>query len=193
MVRQSPTVLQVRHRLQRQIQQRLLKLIVQPQKISIMEMLRSSNFRVSESNVMNFPESDYQRQLIVASLDDFTPNATLPNFLGGQFGATPENWRRAVVNFLCLNVNCGLIEATHRPEISAHDSARFLAELLSNGDVGNNIPVDVLWDVLYFNGTGELKKIVESVGMCSWNSISSPPNRDFVGKLTEIYENFVKK
>ncbi|CAM2156115.1 hypothetical protein PT2222_360057 [Paraburkholderia tropica] len=97
------------------------------------------------------------------------------------------------MNFLCLNVNCGLIEATHRPEISAHDSARFLAELLSNGDVGNNIPVDVLWDVLYFNGTDELKKIVESVGMCSWNSISSPLNRDFVGKLTEIYENFVKK
>jgi len=47
-----------------------------------------------------FPSAEYQQQLIVGSLDDFTPNAALPNYIGGQFGRQVEAWKGAVIDFL---------------------------------------------------------------------------------------------
>ena len=45
--------------------------------------------------MFDFPEIAFQRQLIIASLDDFTPNAALPNVHGGQYGLSVELWKSA--------------------------------------------------------------------------------------------------
>ncbi len=140
--------------------------------------------------MFSFPADDYQRQLIVASLDDFTPNAVLPNFLGGQFGPTPENWRQEVIAFLCVNIECGLIEATHRPEIAAHRDIQALRALLTEGDIDKNIPVEILWNVLYFNGTDKLKGIIEAVNMRTWDAVSLAPNPSLIANLSDLYKGY---
>ncbi len=66
------------------------------------------NSRNCELYMFDFPEIAYQRQLIVASLDDFTPNAALSHVHGGQHGPNVELWKYSVVNFLWINVKCGL-------------------------------------------------------------------------------------
>nr|WP_230961628.1 hypothetical protein [Burkholderia stagnalis] len=70
-----------------------------------------------------FSEIDYQKQLIVSGLDDFSPNAALSHVLGGQFGPRPELWKQAVVDFLCINVRAGMLECVHRKDIKQIDNA----------------------------------------------------------------------
>lgn len=152
-------------------------------------MLQNSNFRVSEKAMISFPASDYQRQLIVASLDDFTPNAALPNFLGGQFGPTPESWKQEVIAFLCANIECGLIEATHRPEIATRRDIHALRSLLTEGDDGNHIPVDILWNTLYFNGTDKLKVMLEAVNIRTWDAVTLASNLQLIADLENLYKD----
>jgi hypothetical protein len=137
-----------------------------------------------------FPSADYQQQLIVASLDDFTPNATLPNYLGGQFGSQADAWKHAVIDFLCVNVKCGLIEATHRPEIAERHDASMLRKLLNDGDEKNKLSVDVLWNALYFNGTKKLSKFLADENMRTWEAVKLEPHPHLISKLIELYKNY---
>ncbi|MBJ9660670.1 hypothetical protein [Burkholderia gladioli] len=135
-----------------------------------------------------FSAIDYQRQLIVASLDDFSPNATLPNYCGGQDGENPEIWRQAVVEFLCVNIELGFIEATHRPEIRAGCDVGKIESMLLNGDEAYGIDASVLWDVLYFNGTERLVDVVEKFNLRNWDCVNSEVECDgFVDFLKNAY------
>ncbi|TKC81420.1 hypothetical protein FAZ69_27700 [Trinickia terrae] len=138
--------------------------------------------------MFSFPANDYQQQLIVAGLDDFTPNAALPNFWGGQYGANPEVWKQAVLDFLCINLRCGLIEATHRPEISQHRDVQALKVILTQGDMENGLPADIVWDVLYFNGTEMLNAMLEGANMRTWDALALGPDSRFITELTSLYE-----
>lgn len=135
----------------------------------------------------SFAAIDYQRQLIVASLDDFTPNAALPHLSGGQFGSTSDAWKRAVIDFLCINVRCGLIEATHRKEISTGGDVRRLKEILLNGDSDQLIDADVLWNVLYFNATSKLIQILERLNLRSWEAAKLDVDARFIAELDDLY------
>lgn len=115
---------------------------------------------------------DYQRQLIASSLDDFTPNAVFANYCGGQYGSESGQWRAAVVDFLCAGLLCGLIELTHRPDISEKRDVDSLREMLLHGDVERSISVDILCDVLYFNGTEKLIELMAKYGLHNWDSLS---------------------
>lgn len=53
---------------------------------------------------------NYQRQLIYAGLDDFSPNSVFPEYLGGEVGEDPFLWSLEVANFLDLGVRRGLLE-----------------------------------------------------------------------------------
>ncbi|GJH25509.1 hypothetical protein [Caballeronia novacaledonica] len=139
--------------------------------------------------MFSFPAHDYQQQLIVAALDDFTPNAALPNYFGGQYGSNPEVWKQAVLAFLDINLRCGLIEATHRPELSQGSDRHVLEVLLTQGDADNGLPVDIVWDALYFNGTEELNLMLEGVNMRTWDSVSLAPNSRLIAELTSLYES----
>jgi len=126
---------------------------------------------------------DYQRQLIGACLDDFTPNATFVNFCGGQYGPEPVLWKSAVLNFLCMGVYYGLIEVTHRPHISAKRNIDGLNNLLLFGDAESGVEAAILWDVLYFNGTRELVEIINKCGLHSWESLSKEVSEELVSLL----------
>jgi hypothetical protein len=141
--------------------------------------------------MFTFPKDDYQRQLIVASLDDFSPNATLPNFQGGQFGEDPNSWRSAVVDFLCANLQCGLIEATHRPDITESRNVVALREVLAEGDEVRNIPVDILWDVLYFNGSEKLSELLERLNLRTWDAVTRDTDSTLIAELTDLYKGYV--
>lgn len=153
-----------------------------------MAMWLSSNFPASEKQMFLFPANDYQQQLIVAALDDFTPNAALPNFFGGQYGSNPEAWKQAVLDFLCINLKCGLIDATHRPEISHRRDVQALRDILTQGDMENGLPADIIWDALYFNGTEKLIAMLEGVNMRTWDAVALDPDPRLIAELTNLYE-----
>jgi hypothetical protein len=130
---------------------------------------------------------DYQRQLIIASLDDFTPNSTLGGFCGGQYGANADCWRSAVINFLCKCFYFELIELTHRSGINERHDVSALRNLLIYGDVENGMSVDVLWNALYFNGTKKLIEAVQSCGLHGWGFVKDQENSEFIGFLKKIF------
>ncbi|MEM5436545.1 hypothetical protein [Paraburkholderia diazotrophica] len=135
----------------------------------------------------SFSEIDYQRQLIVSSLDDFTPNAALPNVYGGQFGGSTDMWKRAVIEFLCVNVKCGLIEAIHRKELSANEGAHRLKNILICGGDENHIDMDIVWNALYFNSTPRLDEILERLNMRTWEALKLDLSGTFIAELKDVY------
>ena len=135
---------------------------------------------------------DYQRQLIFASLDDFTPNDTFGNFCGGQYGPEPALWKSAVINFLCMGVRCGLLELTHRPDISVKRDVDKLRNLLLFGDLERDMEVAVLWNVLYFDGTQELVEIMDKCDLCNWESLNKGVSEELVDLLKK-YSQFREK
>ncbi|NKJ49572.1 hypothetical protein CIC12_23130 [Burkholderia sp. SG-MS1] len=135
----------------------------------------------------SFPEIDYQKQLVVSGLDDFSPNAALSQVHGGQFGLTPGLWRQAVVDFLRINVHAGLLEGTHRKEISGEAGARLLENLLNFGDKANSMDAEILWNALYFNATPKLAELLSGFHLDSWDALSQGLNGLFMESLKEMY------
>lgn len=134
-----------------------------------------------------FPEVDYQKQLILAGLDDFSPNAALPHVLGGQFGPNPGLWKQAVIDFLCINVRAGMLECIHRKEISGENGATFIRELLTLGDKKNQIDVEILWSILYFSATPRLDRVLEEFDLNNWGAINFDVDNRFIEYLGKIY------
>ncbi|MCC8406005.1 hypothetical protein LJ655_29840 [Paraburkholderia sp. MMS20-SJTN17] len=135
----------------------------------------------------SFPEIDYQKQLVVSGLDDFSPNAALSQVHGGQFGSMPELWRQAVVDFLRINVHVGLLEGTHRKEISGEAGAHLLENLLNFGDKANSLDAEILWNVLYFNASPKLAELLSNFHLDSWDALSQGVNGQFMESLKAMY------
>lgn len=135
-----------------------------------------------------FSPIDYQRQLIVASLDDFSPNGTLPNYCGGQDGLHDGVWRQAVIEFLCINTKLGFIEATHKKDIcSSYDTKKLEILLISGGEVGG-MDLSTVWNALYFNGTDNLISIVKKFNLHNWDSaISTNECGGFISFIKNSY------
>lgn len=133
---------------------------------------------------------DYQRQLIIAGLDDFTPNATLANFCGGQYGLEKDRWKSAVIEFICINFHCGLIELTHRPDMSRARDTKALKNLLILGDIENDVDTNILWDSLYFNGTQYLVDVLIKSNLYGWEFLRDDVNERLTDFLKEIYDKY---
>lgn len=114
----------------------------------------------------SFPELDYQKQLVYASLDDFTPNASLPDYKGGQFGQSNLAWRSAVVDFLCVNVASGLIVPVHREDLGPGQTSAL--RILLNGNGARGEDVEIVWNTLFFVGTALLIDILGRFNMRDW-------------------------
>ncbi|MBH9682597.1 hypothetical protein [Burkholderia cepacia] len=134
-----------------------------------------------------FSEIDYQKQLIVSGLDDFSPNAALPRVFGGQFGTSPEKWKAAVVEFLCINVRVGLLECVNRKEISGEVGEVVLRELLNFGDKEKNMDPEILWNILYFSSTPNMDGILQSLDLNSWDALNQEVSRQFCEILRGLY------
>lgn len=86
---------------------------------------------------------DYQRQLIIANFDDFSPNAVFPEYCGGQYGSFHDEWGRRVIDFLCVNVQCNFIEPINFSDLFGEQGVDSLRNLLTNesdcSDVGKDV------------------------------------------------------
>ncbi|WP_155630630.1 hypothetical protein [Burkholderia cepacia] len=132
-------------------------------------------------------EIDCQKQLIVSGIDDFSPNAALPRVFGGQFGSSPEKWRAAVVEFLCINVRVGLLRCVNRKEISGEDGEVLLRGLLNFGDKERGVDAEMVWSILYFSSTPKMDGILQSLGLNSWDALNQGVSQQFIEILRGLY------
>lgn len=134
------------------------------------------------------PLIECQRQLIYASLDDFTPNATFPNYLGGQFGGLAKEWRDSVINFLCTGYGCGLLRILPYPGMPVHLDASHLHRLLIDGDEIRDLNRHDLWNALYFEASTELIRILDVFGLRNWEASNGEEHIEFTRTLKEMFE-----
>jgi len=129
---------------------------------------------------------EVQRQIISAGLDDFSPNAMLPKIHGGQYGETPEEWRKEVVSLVFLMLAAGLI--TPLPGIEGYQSksSEEIRDLLQQGDSENGLDVDLVWDVIHFSGTQKLLELLRMFQLDTWESMHSELSLSLGKDLAEM-------
>ncbi|SOZ09867.1 conserved protein of unknown function (plasmid) [Cupriavidus taiwanensis] len=150
-------------------------------------MLQNSSFRENDMTKTFFDAIDYQRQLIFAGLEDFTPNSALPNVLGGQYGTNPVAWRQAVIDFICRNVAADLLEIVSYPGKPTEMGAPRVRALLISGDESRGLDENIIWDAIYFTGTTKLKSRLKSFGLLSWDALNAEKSDDFIDFLVDSY------
>ncbi|MFZ6720199.1 hypothetical protein [Undibacterium sp. Ji49W] len=131
-----------------------------------------------------------QRQVITANLDDFSPNAMLPNVHGGQYGMTPQKWRTDVISLTCGMLAAELIEPL--PGMEAYHGKHFekIREILQHGDAENGFDVDLTWNVIHFYGTKKLHDLLEKLQLDSWEAIHdelSPSLGNILAEMHVVY------
>lgn len=131
-----------------------------------------------------------QRQVILFGLDDSSPNAMLPNVHGGQYGASPEEWRTRVMLLIRTLLETELIvPLAGRENYREKDSEQLLA-MLERGDPENGLDVDLFWDAIHFHGTPKLNNILEALRLNHWRAIdadlSTPPG-EALAELGVVY------
>lgn len=139
---------------------------------------------------MNKFNSDVQRQIIAFGLDDFSPNAMLPNVHGGQYGATPWKWRESVVSLACAMLAAGLIRPIDGIENYNGKSSDEIRNLLQGGDSRNGLDVDLVWDVIHFFGTEKLLALLRKLELNDWDSMNAGMSLPLSEALVEL--NVVK-
>lgn len=129
---------------------------------------------------------EIQREIISAGLDDFTPNAILPKMHGGQYGETPEEWRKEVVLFIFSMLATGLI--TPLPGIEGYQSrsSEEIRDILLLGDSKNGLDVDLVWDVIHFSGTQKLLELLSMFQLNTWESMHSELSLSLGKDLAEM-------
>lgn len=134
-----------------------------------------------------FSPISYQRQLIYAALDDFTPISALSDYAGGPFGDNSMEWRHAVVEFLCVNLACGLLKLNDYLGKPSIVDAKLVEGYLTNGDVSRGFNVDEIWNILYFVGTEKLTDNLARRNLLSWDAMDMEGNPDFLDFIKRSY------
>ena len=116
---------------------------------------------------------EVQRQIISVGLDDFTPNAMLPNVHGGQYGETPEKWRKDVISLTCCMLAAELISPIPGIENYQEKTSEEIRDLLQQGDLGNELDADLVWDVMHFFGTQKLLELLREFELNDWEATRS--------------------
>jgi hypothetical protein len=130
---------------------------------------------------------EYQKSLIIAALDYFSPNDLLSNAFGGQFGQSLPLWKEAVIEFLRVNIESGFIEFAKADEsLLPVERKEFLCKLAQSNPHEN---VDV-WMGVRFESTQKLNLLVANHGLLSWESLHKELNKDFVGSVFKAYSKF---
>lgn len=129
---------------------------------------------------------EVQREMISAALDDFTPNAMLPKIHGGQYGETPEEWRKEVVLLVFLMLATGLITPLAGIEGYQSKSSEKIRDILLLGDSENGLDVDLVWDVIHFSGTQKLLDLLSMFQLNNWEAMHSELSLSLGKSLAEM-------
>lgn len=119
---------------------------------------------------MIFFNIDIQRQVIAAALDDFSPNAALPNLKGGPYGDSPDLWRQDVVEFITNMIQAGLLVPLPGNAGYEKMSAEELKSLLLNEFIENS-EAEIIWDALYLSATNKLIALVKKLQLYNWDAM----------------------
>ncbi|NHZ93891.1 hypothetical protein F2P45_33575 [Massilia sp. CCM 8733] len=118
-------------------------------------------------------DRDVQRQVIVLGLDDASLSSMLSKVHGGEYGATPSEWRESVFLFICAMLDAELISL--HPEIDDYQgkASGEIRTLLEQGDPENGFDADIIWDVMHFNGTEKLVALLRKLDLNEWAAIDA--------------------
>ncbi|NHZ93889.1 hypothetical protein F2P45_33565 [Massilia sp. CCM 8733] len=118
-------------------------------------------------------DKDVQRQIVVFGLDDNSPSSMLSSMYGGQYGATPSEWRESVLLLICAMLDAELISP--HPEIDDYQgkNSKEIRDLLEQGDPENGFDADIIWDVMHFNGTEKLLELLRKLDLNEWTAINA--------------------
>ncbi|MPT28977.1 MAG: hypothetical protein E2602_19190 [Achromobacter sp.] len=131
----------------------------------------------------------YQRQLIYAGLDDFTPNGVFPTYLGGRDGHNVAEWKREVVAFLKVSTQRGAVKIVNWNNLFSSLEPVNLDNLMSADEKKGNagLDEDIVWNSLYFFGTDSLIKDLERFGLLDWDALMLPERVDFINFIQDKY------
>ncbi len=129
---------------------------------------------------------EVQRQIISLGLDDFSPNAMLPKVHGGQYGETPEEWRKDVVSLACGMLAAGLVIPLPGIEGYQGKSSMEIRDLLQQGDSENGLDADLVWDVIHFSGTQKLLELLLMFELNNWQATHSGLSQSLGKALAEM-------
>lgn len=133
---------------------------------------------------------NYQRQLIYAGLDDFSPNSVFPDYLGGEFGEDPFLWSLEVANFLDLGVRHGLLEVMNWEYLFSDSPLVSVSEVLlpRYPSGGRAVQMEIIWNSLYFTGTVSLLDELDRFGFRVWSALSASENLEFLQCIQRRYQ-----
>lgn len=148
---------------------------------------RSSNFREVEL-VKNIPFIEYQRMLVYADLDDFTPVSVMSTLFGGISGGCVIEWMEAVEDFLVINGLAGLIIISDWQVLFKGVSPKQFIRILGQGSAGSN-KVPENWHACYFEGTQKLHKMLDEHNLRGWEALQAPSVVSLEHELLRIYHS----
>lgn len=127
----------------------------------------------------------YQKGLIFAALEDFSAVDVMGDIHGGQFGASPDAWRKAVADFIYRNMAGGLLQIKSGfdivpPEITPTEFHKLLLTTNPEDDT-------LLWMGLQFTATKSLVELIRRVELLDWNAYESELNGELIASIEPIY------
>ena len=91
------------------------------------------------------------------------------------------------MEFLCVNLACGLLKLNDYPGKPSIVDAKLVEGYLINGDVSRGFNVDEIWSILYFVGTEKLTDNLARRNLLSWDAIDMEGNPDFLDFIKRSY------
>ncbi|MEN4922754.1 hypothetical protein ABE485_29060 [Achromobacter spanius] len=131
----------------------------------------------------------YQRQLIYAGIDDFTPNGVFLTYIGGRDSNNVREWQREVVAFLEAGAEHGLLRVMNWNELfSSSVPVNIERYLLGGASIQDfNLNESVVWNSLYFFGTENFIEDMELLGLRTWDALVPTENKKFLKFIQEKY------
>lgn len=105
---------------------------------------------------------------------------------GGQYGETPEEWRKDVISFACDMSAAGLVMPLPGIENYQGKSSAEIRDLLQQGDLENGLDADLVWDVIHFSGTQKLLELLRMFELNNWQATHSGLSQSFGRALAEM-------
>lgn len=136
-------------------------------------------------------DKNVQRQVIVLGLDDASPNSMLSKVHGGEYGATPSEWRESVLLFICAMLDAQLISPHPEIEDYQRKTSGEIRTLLEQGDPENGFDADIIWDVMHFNGTERLVALLRELDLNEWAVIDTELSLPLAKALAEMNVAFL--
>lgn len=130
---------------------------------------------------------EYQRTLVIASLDGVSGVGVIPRWCGGQDGKMRSQWKLAVAKFIFRNYAAGLI-FFENPDLYHINDAAGLYEAYKTIEIDGDNNSLLLWYGVRFLSTKKLDGILERFELNKWEYLDIGLNKIFISELFLEYK-----